>query len=230
MKHIVVGDLHGKDCWREINVAKYDKVVFLGDYTDDWKVTDEQIYANLEHIISLKMVNWGKVELLLGNHDIQYLYYPQFKCSGFRGSMQPQLTYLFNRYKNCFNVAYQKDDHIFTHAGITNSWYQDFLKLPIIAGYRDQNDKIADLLNMADQTAQRILLHNAGHFRGGYGDGGITWADKDETMIDMLENYHQVVGHTSVPEVETVHKDAGSITYVDVLDTMTFFYEVEIGD
>lgn len=228
MKHIIIGDLHGKDCWREINIKKYDKVVFLGDYVDSFTISDFAIYENLKNIISLRKRNPNKVVLLLGNHDIQYLYFPRFQCSGFRPTMQSQLTSLFNNNKNIFQIAYQKENYIFSHAGITNSWYNEFLRIPILEKIKDENDTLADLLNKVDQTGQRYILHTAGYFRGGDGNGGVTWADKKETTTDMLKGYHQVVGHTVIKEVETIRYTDRSITYIDVLDTIIYFHESEL--
>ncbi|MDB5142976.1 MAG: metallophosphoesterase [Mucilaginibacter sp.] len=54
MKHIIIGDIHGRDCWREINVKNYDKVVFLSDYVDSFTLPDLTIYQNLKDIICLK--------------------------------------------------------------------------------------------------------------------------------------------------------------------------------
>ena len=88
-----------------------------------------------------------------------------------------QLTQLFFDNKHFFKVAYQKDNHIFTHAGITNSWYNEFLKLPILAEIKAKTDTLGDIINKVDETAQRYILHTAGYFRGGQGNGGVTWAD-----------------------------------------------------
>jgi len=227
MKHIIIGDLHGKDCWREINIKNYDKVVFLGDYVDSFTISDLAIYENLKNIIRLKKTNPHKVVLLLGNHDIQYLYFPRYQCSGFRPTMQSQLTNLFNNNKGLFQIAYQKENHIFSHAGITNSWYNEFLRIPILETIKDGDDTIADLLNKVDQTGQRYILHTAGYFRGGDGNGGVTWADKKETTMDMLKGHHQVVGHTVIKELETIRYTDRSVTYIDVLDTVTYFHELD---
>ena len=227
MKHLIIGDLHGKDCWKEIDINAYDKIVFLGDYVDHWNLPDQKIYENLQNIIKLKKKHAKKVELLLGNHDVQYLYYPHFLCSGFRPAMQRSLTEIFYNNKDLFGVAYQKDSHLFTHAGVTNSWYAEFLKLPLLQQIKDEQDTIADLINKIEQTAQRWLLHKAGSIRGGDGHGGVTWADRKEMIADMLDGYHQVVGHTVVPRVEIVRFSDKSVTFIDVLDTMTYFHEMD---
>jgi hypothetical protein len=227
MKHLIIGDLHGKDCWKEADIKLYDKVVFLGDYVDHWTLPDLNIYQNLQNVIQLKKKHPKKIELLLGNHDVQYLHYPHFLCSGFRPSMQRSLSELFNSNKSLFKVAYQRNNHLFTHAGVTNGWYAGFLKLPILQQIREEQDTIAGLFNKIEQTSRRELLHQAGSSRGGYGHGGITWADREELIADMLDGYHQVVGHTVVPEVQIFTHESKSVTFIDVLDHVTYFHEVD---
>jgi 3',5'-cyclic AMP phosphodiesterase CpdA len=224
---MVIGDLHGKDCWKVINIKAYDKIIFLGDYVDHWNLPDLKISQNLEEIIKLKRKHPKKVELLLGNHDVQYLYYPHFLCSGFRPGMQRLLTHLFNSNSDLFKVAYQRGNHLFTHAGITNTWYGEFLNLPLLQQIKDEQDTVADLINKIEKTAQRPLLHRAGSIRGGYGYGGVTWADRKEMIADMLDGYHQVVGHTVVPQVEVFQFGTKSATFIDVLDTLTYFHEID---
>ena len=227
MKHIVIGDLHGKDCWKQININDYEKVVFIGDYVDHWNLPDHIITKNLLEIIELKKQFPEVVELLLGNHDVQYLHYPDFLCSGFRPQMQRKLTFVFESNRNFFNIAYQRGLHLFSHAGVTNKWYEEFSALPVLQQITGENDTLADLFNKIEQTGKRALLHRAGSIRGGYGSGGITWADKRELLNDALEGYHQVVGHTVIPEIEE-HKFSGkSVAFIDVLDYQTCFYEID---
>jgi 3',5'-cyclic AMP phosphodiesterase CpdA len=227
MKHLVIGDLHGKDCWKQVKTNAYDKVIFIGDYVDHWTLPDHVITQNLLEIIELKKEHPETFELLLGNHDVQYLHYPNFLCSGFRPQMQRKLTYVFDGNRNLFNIAYQRGLHLFSHAGVTNKWYAEFLELPILEQIRDENDTMADLFNKIERTGKRDLLHRAGSSRGGWGAGGITWADKKELIDDALEGYHQVAGHTVIHDIEE-HKFAGkSITLIDVLDYQTRFYEID---
>lgn len=118
MKHIFIGDIHGRDNWQTINVRKYDKIVFVGDYVDSHTLSDHAILENFKKITALKLRHPEKVVLLLGNHDIHYLHYPGHQCSGFRDSMQRGLTHLYNKHREDFQVAYQCGKHICTHAGI----------------------------------------------------------------------------------------------------------------
>ena len=82
--------------------------------------------------------------------------------------------------------------------------------------------------NKAENTSQRWILHQAGSSRGGEGPGGITWAERKELIADMLDGYHQIVGHTVIPKPEFVQETGKSSMFIDVLDTMTYFHEIEI--
>ncbi|MES2063447.1 MAG: metallophosphoesterase [Bacteroidota bacterium] len=228
MKHIVIGDIHGRDNWQEINIRNYDKVVFIGDYVDSHTLSDFAILENFKKIISLKKRHPEKVVLLLGNHDVHYLHYPAYQCSGFRDSMQRGLTYLYNKDRHLFQMAYQYRKYLFTHAGITNSWYDEFLRLPILDDLREEKDTIADLINKVETTTQRYLLYATSIYRGGDSNGSFLWADYKETSVDMLENFHQVVGHTQVPDIHTIAYTKKSVTYIDVLHGQNKFCELDI--
>jgi len=228
MKHIFIHDLHGEDFWKEINVRKYDKLIFVGDYVDHDHFSDFKILKNLQDLIKFKRRHPNKIVFLLGNHDIFYMYYPQFQCSDTRPTMQKDLTRLYNNNKDCFQVAYQVGNLIATHAGITNSWYADFLRFPFLDKMKQEYPTLANLLNRIDQGSERYLLHTAGYARLGYGNGGITWADKSETATDMLAGFHQVVGHTVVPQIETIETENASVTYINVAEHQGSFYELDI--
>lgn len=228
MKHVIIGDLHGKDCWKEVDPNQYDKVIFLGDYVDHWTLPDKVIYNNLREIIELKLAIPDKVELLLGNHDVQYLHFPHYLCSGYRPSMQHLLTQLFKEYGDLFSVAYQKDNYLISHAGVTNKWYRQFNALSFIDKIRDETDTVADILNKVELTSHRWILHQAGASRGGEGAGGVTWADRKELIEDMLDGYYQIVGHTVISDVECVEQEGKGALFIDVLDTFTYFHELDI--
>jgi predicted MPP superfamily phosphohydrolase len=228
MKHIVIGDIHGRDTWQTINFNQYDKVVFLGDYVDSFTISDEAILKNFEAVVEFREREPAKVVLLLGNHDVQYLHYPHQRCSGFRESMQKGLTYLFNRDKKLFSLAYQFKNYLFTHAGVSTVWYRDLMRLPIAAALNETSDNLADLLNKLEETSARYMLYSAGYHRGGTGNGGILWADRQETIRDSLDGYHQIVGHTSMEEVTRNAYPGTSITYIDVLQHQSYFHEIDI--
>ena len=122
MRTMSIGDLHGKDLWKQIDINNFDKVIFIGDYVDSWDIKDEDILNNLLDLIELKKIFPNKVILLLGNHDIQYLFFPNYSCSGFRNSMLYSLEITFKENIKLFQIAFQEQNYLFTHAGISNKW------------------------------------------------------------------------------------------------------------
>ncbi len=228
MKHVIIGDLHGRDNWQGIHVRKYDKVVFLGDYADSFTLFDLAILDNLKKIVRLKKRHPEKVVLLLGNRDVQYMHWPRHLIGGFRPTMQRDLTALFNNNRQLFQMACQYKDYIFTTAGITNSWYGEFLRLPSLGQLREAGDNIADLINKVESTTLRYLLYATSIYRGGYSNGPFLWADLKETSADMLHNYHQVVGHTQVDAPQTISSAGRSVTYIDVPAQQTYFHELDL--
>ena len=219
---LAIGDLHGKSCWQSIPFERYDKIIFLGDYVDGFDHSDQEILDNLQAVIDLKESLPQKVVLLLGNHDVQYLHYPHYGCSGFRSSMQPNLTEVFHRYRKLFQVAYQIDRYLFTHAGVSAGWLATF-KASLEVTFREK--ELGDLKNMAalfnavEETDHRDILHQVGLKRGGTKDyGGISWADREELCASPLMGFHQVVGHNPVHFIDVVRfDDHTSITFADVL-------------
>ncbi|MFA5395492.1 MAG: metallophosphoesterase [Methanogenium sp.] len=236
MKILVIGDIHGRSNWKFkgdiIHLVKfpnlatdYDKYIFLGDYTDSFTETNAVILHNLKEIIQLKKNYPDKVILLLGNHDLQYMFnYKEHGCSGYRPEMYQELHQIFNENKDLFLPAYQIQNYLFTHAGVTTTWIRKRL-------YEDEsllNLSIYDIINKLFKDYDKRLF-DVGRCRGGYYlSGGPFWADKYESSNAILPNYHQVVGHHPVNVAgETITlDDNSSITYVD--DNKTGHIELEI--
>ncbi len=230
MKLIAIGDLHGRDVWKKVDTASADKIIFLGDYTDSCQgFTDIIIYRNLVEIIYLKQANPDKVVLLIGNHDAQYLHYPDYGCSGFRFNAQPALTALFTEHKSQFQIAYQQGQHLFTHAGVSNGWYEH---VRASVEQMDAEVPLADRLNAMHQCEKTAhFLFEVGRVRGGsHPHGGPIWADRTETLHGHLTGYQQVVGHSPVSYITTVGDAISSITYCDVTQTRPKFYETTLPD
>ncbi|MGV3561356.1 metallophosphoesterase [Larkinella arboricola] len=233
MKIITISDLHGRADWLRINVDQYDRVIFLGDYTDSYELSDETILENLQQIIALKEKYPDKVVLLIGNHDAQYLHFPHYRCSGFRPSQQPALTHLFTVNQSLFQIAHQEGVYLFTHAGVSSLWLSHLPKSGLSLNLDlDPQDlsQLAPVMNRMHQDRMlRTALFDVSYLRGGSDEaGGPVWADKRETSTDYLPGLHQVVGHTPVPEFVTIGDENGSITYTDVLQTQEAFYTLEI--
>ncbi len=230
MKIISIGDVHGRPYWKHINVSEYDKIIFVGDYVDSFPFTDPEILANLLDIIELKKSYPDKVVLLLGNHDVQYMYLNEgFGCSGYRPSMAASLKHVFMENKKLFQMAHQIENYVWTHAGISTRWY-DYNKKEIdeFAEKFELKGLVETINHMMFTNKENRLLHQIGRKRGGYyPSGGITWADRNETCNDYLDGYHQIVGHTPIDVITKWGDEKGSIRYIDVQHKLEYFKNLE---
>lgn len=129
MGTIIAGDLHLKqsrvlpliDAALERTGAR--RVVFCGDYTDDWGSTDAdelQELAIMGAWAGERRRGGVQVDLLMGNHDFAY-----FTGRGNAGThtwITPEVRRLLT--EAGIAMATSVDDILVTHAGLTRSWAQ----------------------------------------------------------------------------------------------------------
>ena len=228
MKTVSIGDTHGMavvDSVMKI-IDNFDKFIFVGDYVDSFDVDDHSMKTNLLDLIELKSKYPEKVVLLWGNHDIHYLLGKDYYCSGYRPGMRKVFHTIFQENEKLFQFSYQSGDYIWTHAGITEFWFEK--------KFRTGNIEltIADLLNEAF-TLRYPPLFDIGYNREGrQRTGGPLWCDKAELISGPLKGYNQIVGHNRVEEVEILWTGDKKIILIDVLenneevDGGCFFYLV----
>lgn len=85
-KTLAIGDIHTK-IWIIEKVTKvindYDKVIFCGDYADDFSASPQDTIHTWSALKDLQTKNQGKVELVTGNHDYIYVKYTPSLQSGY---------------------------------------------------------------------------------------------------------------------------------------------------
>ncbi|MCC5921374.1 MAG: metallophosphoesterase [Cyclobacteriaceae bacterium] len=232
MKILSIGDLHGKTLWQSfVDIKEFDHIIFMGDYVDDERIPDIQIIENLREIIAFKCAHPEKVSLLLGNHDMQYLDYPNHRCSKFNHRIYESLVEIYNQNRSLFDFSFGVHPFLWTHAGISIAWW-DLIKKNIVGQYvpQDTND-FNDFFNILYKNPHlKKYLFSVGEKRGGNQAGGILWADIAETSTNYLEGIHQICGHNQVPEIISVGDDSSGITYIDCLNSSCDFFELQIDD
>ena len=207
---IVFGDIHGSTFWKKVVSENPDyRFVFLGDYLDPYVyIVPEQLMNNLKEIIQLKKDRPDDVILLLGNHDLHYFCSDMVPSSRFDFTLAEEASVLFRENIHLFTYAYQVDNCIFTHAGISEEWFLYDFK-------GDASKNIAEQLNnpLPEQDAS---LCRCGKARGGERGavGGIFWADVSE-LYEPLQGYTQVVGHNRVNDVCEHTNNGGRVIFCD---------------
>lgn len=222
---VFIGDLHGKDVWKSV-INKHERYVFLGDYVDSFTLSDDEILLNLKEILYFKM-NTDNVELLWGNHDLQYLY-PRLRCSGYRESMASALYLFFTENRKQFKIAWGSDNILATHAGINHLWYSESLDL--INSFLNKGFSFAETLEIIFNSLERDIIFWCSLIRDGKDIcGGPLWNDKREFKLNgTLANYTQIVGHSHVPDITEIKSGSGKIILTDCFDTVTKFYTQKI--
>ena len=241
MKTIIIGDVHGRDQWKQIVAQEKDAdtVIFLGDYFDSFDISAVEQMHNFKEIVEFKetsFTNAGtedqhktRVIMLIGNHD--YHYFPEINdssTSGYQTRMAMVIKQLIGEKREHLQVAHRIGEFVFTHAGISSQWLDD-----TVTDWTEENmvDKINELFTYTplslDYRSYRMLNATEVIGSGGYGNEtyqGPMWirpkalmsANKDTLRKKII----QVVGHTYQNEIDKEGKATGGRYYfVDVQET-----------
>ena len=210
-KILVLGDIHGRTCWKEIiEKENPDKVIFLGDYVSTHEgISEEQQCSNLEDILNYKEANPDKVILLRGNHDNQHLGYPWAECSGYFDKVGKYMESIKDRFLADTQWVYVEGNIIFSHAGISKTWFNNF-------AFEDIN-----LINNCKPS--EIFAFTPNSIYDHYGNSitqPCVWIRPLSLIEDALDGYIQVVGHTPVKNIcstKTINSEFPEIWLCDNL-------------
>lgn len=211
---IIIPDIHGRNFWKEAVAGREeDIIIFLGDYLDPYpddfpdKTDDEiweQTWNNFNDIIEFKKKHSSNVVLLLGNHDLHYIYPKMDDSSRYDYERAAQIKEKFNENKDIFLLAYERmingKRFIFSHAGIHKLWTADWFGSSVT----DKN--VVDYMNNGFLTNDPSLpraLDQYSTYRGGWESyGSMVWADVREWWSEKPHPSSfgdvQVFGHTQL--------------------------------
>ena len=205
MKKLVLGDIHGLTCWKDIiSKENPDQVIFLGDYVSTHLlVTQQQQIDNFHEILDYKESNSNKVILLRGNHLTQHLGYYWASCSGYFRKVAETLSRERDRILNDTQWIYKENNIIFSHAGVSQIW----LDSSGIVSIDDINDKEpSEIFGFCPGPDNPFDM---------YGDSiyqSCEWIRPDSLYKSAVENTIQVVGHTNYGKVVKKYNEERNVT------------------
>ena len=197
MRIICFGDIHGRNVWKEVidkEVYNTDLFIFLGDYfTSREGISEEDQFSNFKEIVFYKEMYSEKIILLRGNHDMEACGYYWAECRpkywGFEVSDNKE-WFLENT-----QWLVQIDNMVFSHAGITQRWYEDMKKkYPEITCFDDIN-KI---------EPSEMFGFRSNKFSDYYGDTPtqpLTWVRPACLCEYGFPEITYIVGHSTRPSI-----------------------------
>ena len=229
MKLVAIGDIHGRNIWKQIVAKEHDadEFVFVGDYFDSFTVKGPDQINNFLDIIEFKKQYKVPVILLIGNHD--HHYYPGVDdsgTSGYQTLLAPSIKYVVNENKQYLQAAYQVGEFVFTHAGLSSEWLDDSIE-----GWNVDNvvEKVNELFQyQPGKIAYRSYKQVGDQVYGAQGYGneafqGPIWIRPSALMTankkTLRKKIIQVVGHTPQDNIDIEGKATGGRYYfIDTLE------------
>ena len=229
MKLVVIGDIHGRNIWKQIVAKEHDadEFVFVGDYFDSFTIKGPDQINNFLDIIEFKERSKVPVTLLIGNHD--HHYYPGVDdsgTSGYQTLLAPSIKHVVGDNKQYLQAAYQVGEFVFTHAGLSSEWLDDSIE-----GWNADNvvEKVNELFQyQPGKIAYRSYKQVGDQVYGAQGYGneafqGPIWIRPSALMNankkTLRKKIIQVVGHTPQDNIDIEGKATGGRYYfIDTLE------------
>lgn len=217
MKVLIIPDTHGQDNWvEEIKNYTYDKVVFLGDYFDNFleEYRGEVAVENFKKIVDFVREDPNNRFICVGNHDFSYL--SNDHCSGYQPEMKTAYRKVLLDNADLLNLIVEIDGVWFSHAGVSKPWFDSIISFFNLRAYKeiegfDENFSDVEKINfifsefLKSVEKQHMTFTYQSWFEynrwdvSGYGNNPTQtplWIRPQALLRGGLANRKQVVGHT----------------------------------
>jgi len=194
-KTLIIPDIHNDYPTAEKIIKKEnpDKIIFLGDYFDDFYDTVKDA-ANVAKWLVKSLQQKSRIHLI-GNHDLSYMTNnPSLKCTGYDTGKHEEIKKHDIDWSMLKMHYWLNYDWLCTHAGFSNDFFmqQHTIKSDTIQKVLDFSKK--DLEKIHDVNYDHSFFQ-VGFARGGSNVvGGTLWCGYEE-FEDIL-GINQIFGHT----------------------------------
>lgn len=126
MRYNIIGDIHGRTCWKDL-VQKEAINIFVGDYFSPYhEIPWEEQKQNFLDIINYKTEHSNTI-LLIGNHDEDHWHCMRSGCSRHDYDHDNEIKQMFEEFADYFQVAFSIENKVLvTHAGVSYVWYERY--------------------------------------------------------------------------------------------------------
>jgi hypothetical protein len=216
MKTLVIGDIHNYTASvdRILKEVAYDKVIFLGDYFDNFNDTPADAAATAKWLKS-NLYN-PQFTFLWGNHDLPYAY-PHYDCPGFSIEKQQQVNkFMDNQDWQKLQFLVGEQEYWLSHAGIDFNFYKanGLLELESVIGRLEYAETLLSHGNFPQLLCDKRL--------------SVVWNRFD--YLKVLPDVNQIVGHTPVRPASVRMKFTKSGRFNVCLDSYEHYGMIEKGE
>lgn len=209
MKILIIPDVHGTTHWKNIfldHIKDVDGACFLGDYVDGWNESEKEEAAalNFEDIVNTT-ASYKNINILLGNHDISYIY--QYngapEVSGHQTYMTERYNDMFIAAKDRLSIIAKYDKWVVSHAGVSKTWYKNTLAVYQVFSKRNGIKPPSGPINLANwmwEQGDLSQLNFSDYCWDPSGDNAVSsplWIRPNSLLKDAYFP-NQIVGHTEV--------------------------------
>lgn len=208
MKTVVIGDIHGRNIWKDIvSKESYDRVIFVGDYFDSFDIPGLDQIHNFNEICNFAKSSEKEVVLLVGNHDLHYMNIGQ-KYSGFQPGFQFDISSILSENSDLLQMIYRFDDVLVSHAGVSPVWMNE--NFGDSWSFDDMTDKINELF----RYRPRSFRFSGFDPYGNDPSQSPVWIRPSSLLKSNTRNkslikdhFIQVFGHTSMSQEQISNRD-----------------------
>jgi hypothetical protein len=210
MKICVISDIHGSTLWKDIVTRErngIDCFVFLGDYFDSkgGDILSQDQADNFDDILEFKE-EFGNVDLLIGNHDLQYIGGARTGQFKLHTQMLVDDTLMDLVRNSTLQVCVAYDGYLFSHAGISSVWMKEHALASIVDinnAFR-YNPLLVDFVERENSSSCGDNIYQSP-----------LWIRPNSFIEVALPGYHQLVGHTRIKEVTIIPKEDKQLVFMD---------------
>lgn len=208
MKTVIIGDIHGRNIWKDIvSKESYDRVIFVGDYFDSFDIPGLDQIHNFNEICNFAKSSEKEVVLLVGNHDLHYMNIGQ-KYSGFQPGFQFDISSILSENSDLLQMIYRFDDVLVSHAGVSPVWMDENF------GNSWSFDDLADKINELFRYRPRSFRFSGFDPYGDDPSQSPVWIRPSSLLKSNTRNkslikdhFVQVFGHTSMSQEQISNRD-----------------------
>lgn len=227
MKTIIISDLHNRINWVEpilssSTLQPYDKVVFLGDYFDDFNDTPQDA-ENVARWLKQSIKKPNRIHLI-GTHDLWYMF-PYNRYIAASGNTEekayPIRSIMSDQDWNKLYLYHYDQNFLMSHSGVHINLISQYVfdHLDLFRGYINNKELQMNGQEIVDKivkpaTTEAINAVKEGHIHpwldtgvardGRQSAGGIIWLDWTYEF-NPIPGLNQIVGHTEHRKPEEKH-------------------------